>query len=112
MPGGANIIWHLDGIANHNDRQIVLKNIRSGMSGDDIFIVTVSLDSHINKSQLSYNKHSKRQIWPLKFIGIDVESYQYSVQYDSDDRAKTKVLTLDKDYPLKFKIFGKEKIFH
>lgn len=109
----ANIIFHLGGtVDNHDDRLLVFKNIRNGMVDDDLFIFNFSLENKFHQAQLGYIRNHNgdlMQNWPLSLLGIDVDKCTIKMEYDEKRKCKSKILILDKDYVIDFKLFNNKR---
>ena len=109
----ANLILLLGNtICNIDDRVQTLKNIRSGMKKDDLLVVTIGLDSMVNRQKLDYVNDPivyRLQTQPLRLLGIDIDLCKPSTKYDPVKAEKVKRLELDKDYDITFNLYGKDQ---
>ena len=108
----SNLILYMDGLCNLDDRVQGLKNIRSGMSDDDLLAITFTLDTDSNKGQLNYIKDDEstmRDGWYLQMLGVDIFDCQTSVEYDEKNNRKDKLYKLDKDYIVNFNISNRDQ---
>jgi uncharacterized SAM-dependent methyltransferase len=99
-------------IDNSDDRVQVLKNLRSGMTYNDLLIVTYSLDSKATRSTLGYAKSKeadRHHSWVGEMCGIDIDKCKIIAEYDDSIGARVKYLVLDKDYEITFKLLGEKK---
>ncbi len=106
------IIFLGNTIANIIDKVQTLKNIRKGMIEDDMLAVTFSLDNEINKSNLNYvktNDADQMHSFILEKMGVDISRCDLLVEYNEQDKCKTKSIILDKDYAIHFNLFGQNK---
>ncbi len=109
----SNIILHIGNtMGNHDDRIQILKNLRSGMIKEDIFVTTFTLDTIENRSALNYVKGVESDLqdtWALSELGVDIDKCEIRVWYNNEINAKIKTLKLDKDYVLYFNILGEKR---
>jgi SAM-dependent methyltransferase len=107
-----NLIFHFGStMNNHDDRVRVLKNLRNGMTQNDILLIAMSLDTLENKSGLGHFTSTEADLqdtWTLKAMGVDVENCFLETKYDEKLNAKVKILELDKNYLIRYKVFGFE----
>jgi uncharacterized SAM-dependent methyltransferase len=100
-------------ISNINDKLQTLKNIYRGMSEDDTFALTFSLDGEKNRSSLNYVKTEdadQAHSFLLNKMGVDTDECEIVVEFNEKEKCKTKSIILDKDYSIQFKLFGKTKM--
>lgn len=96
-------------ICNIDDRIQVLKNIRSGMTSDDLFVVSIGLNSFDNKKELSYVNDDivyRLQTQTLRLLGVDIEMCDYETKYNDLYSEKNKSIILDKDYEIHYELYG------
>ncbi len=107
-----NLIFHFGStMNNHDDRVRVLKNLRNGMTQNDILVIAMSLDTIENKGGLGHYTNTEADLqdtWTLKTMGVDIENCYLETKYDQNVNAKVKILELDKNYSIKYKVFGFE----
>lgn len=109
----ANLIVHLGNTFNdHDDRVNVLKDIRNGIQNNDLLMVSTTLDNSLTRSDLKFFKTPEANTqdgWLFTLLGIDTNKCEFTTRYESNLGAKTKNLKLDKDYVIKYDLFGKSK---
>jgi SAM-dependent methyltransferase len=108
-----NVIFHLGGtIDNHDDRTLVLKNMRNGMVDNDMLVFNFSLETDFHRGSLNYIRSSNADLshtWVLSMLGIDADKCKIHMEYDSVRKCKAKVLKLDKDYIVEVKLFNQKR---
>jgi len=103
------VLFTGNSISDMGDRLSVLKNIRSGISDDDIFICTFTRDCIASRSDsifFSSPAANTQYIWMLDLLGFDTENLIFNSLFNNQINSKTKKIKLDKDYNLNFNIFG------
>ena len=110
-----NIILMLGNtICNQDEKIYTLKNIRSGMEKDDLFVFTVSLDNLETRTDFKYIQYSIEEeiknAWHFAMLGIDIDKCDISYYWDDKNKKKVKSYILDKDYWINFNIYGQERL--
>jgi len=112
-PNSSNLIVSIGStISNIDDRISVYKNIRRSMDGDDIFILSFSMNNQNSREALSYIKDEDglaRDGWHLQLMGIDIDKCGVEIFFNDKENYKDKVYEMDKTYEITFDIYDQQK---
>jgi hypothetical protein len=73
------------------------------MDKNDLFLISYTLDTERNKSNLSYVRNMLNY-WLPSLLGIDTEKVETEVRYNHENKCKELNILLDKAYIMKFQV--------